>query len=89
MHKGMTLGVTATDTGTQPEITMTIRMTNASGSECFATKQFGFESFPEVRDIIGWASVAFLAAADELGEDGWQMIHASDCAESHLAVADA
>lgn len=89
MHEGKTLAVTATDTGDEPEIIMTIKLTNDSGSECWATKRFGFESFPEVRDIIGWASVAFLAAADQLAEDGWKLFHSPECTEAHLAVADA
>jgi len=89
MHEGKTLAVTATDVGGDPEIIMTIKLTGPAGTECWATKQFGFEAFAEVRDIIGWASVAFLAAADELGEDGWQIFHSPECTEAHLAVTDA
>lgn len=89
MHPYKALAVTATDTGEEPEIIMTMRAGDDATSACWATKRFGMERWDEVRDILGWASHAFLTAADQLSEDGWEIFHTADCAESHMGLADA
>lgn len=89
MHGYKSLVVTAIDSGGTPFISITLRTGDAFEATCSATKRFPMEEWGEVRDIIGWASHAFLSAADQLGEDGWQIRHAADCTDLHLAVADA
>lgn len=89
MHPYKSLVVLAIDAGDRPFITMTLRSGDSAERSCSAEKRFFMEEWGEVRDIIGWASHAFLSAADQLAEDGWEIRHLADCADAHLAVADA
>lgn len=89
MHPYKTLLVTAIDTGGDPYIVMTLRAGEDRDNACTARKVFDMERWDEVRDIIGWASHAFLSAADELTEDGWEISHVTDCTVPHLEDTDA
>lgn len=89
MHGYKSLVLTAIDAGDTPFISLTLRTGDHLTSACTATKRFTFDRWGEVRDILGWASHAFLNAADQLNEDGWELVHTADCSEAHMAVADA
>lgn len=89
MHEYKTLGITVTDAGSTSEIIMTLRVGPDVQTACWAVKTFPMERWGEVRDIIGWASHAFLTAADQLSEDGWNIFHTAECTEAHLAAPDA
>ena len=89
MHEYKSLVVTAIDAGSQPFISMTLRAGDDVHTACSASKRFPMEDAGEVRAIIGWASMAFLRAADELSEDGWEIRHTAECLQGHLDGIDA
>lgn len=89
MHVYKSLLVVAVDAGERPFINLTMRNGSSAENSCTASKSFPLEQWGEVRDILGWASHAFLSAAEELSEDGWEFRHTAECAEAHLVVADA
>lgn len=82
MHEYRSIHVMAVDSGTvEPFVAMSLHSGPTAGAACVASKKFALDQLDEVRDILGWASVAFLTAADELREDGWTIKHASTCPE--------
>lgn len=89
MHLYKSLMVMAIDAGDRPFINLSLRTGPDAKGSCTAEKRFPMEEWGEVRDIIGWASHAFLQAADELSQDGWEISHTPECAEDHLAASDA
>lgn len=89
MHPYKSLVVLAIDSGPKPFISMSLRNGDSAEMSCTAEKRFPMEEWGEVRDILGWASHAFLSAADQLAEDGWEIRHMPNCTDAHLAVADA
>lgn len=89
MHGYKSLSVTARDSGEDASITISLLTGRSQQATCYARKIFPMDQAPEVRDILGWASLAFLTAADELHEDGWEIVHAADCDEVHVELTDA
>lgn len=89
MHEYKSLVVVAVDSGERPFLNLALRTGHDSATACTASKTFPLEEWGEVRDIIGWASHAFLQAADELSEDGWKIEHTAACTDPHVVIADA
>lgn len=74
---------------TKPFIMMTLSTGPSITRTCTATKRFGMDDLGEVRDILGWASMAFLTAADELTADGWEINHTQGCTDGKELDLDA
>lgn len=90
MHPYKSMHVMAIDAGTpEPFITMTLSTGPNVKHTCTAQKIFPMDRWDEVRDIIGWASHAFLSAADQLGEDGWTIEHHTGCDDCPEVTFDA
>lgn len=80
MHTYKVMHFMAIDNGlAKPRITISLMSQPDRQGACRAWKEFPMEQWGEVRDIIGWASHAFLTAADQLNEDGWTIEHDSRC----------
>lgn len=80
MHEYTCMSILAIDSGVvDPFITMQLRRGAQGETACRAEKTFSMEEVGEVRSIIGWASLAFLQAADELSQDGWTIHHHPLC----------
>lgn len=90
MHPYRSIMVLAIDAGNlDPFINVCLSTGPAAGETCTARKTFPFSSAPEVRDILGWASIAFLSAADQLGDDGWTIEHHAGCEDGKELGLDA
>lgn len=90
MHPYRSIMVMGIDAGNdRPFINMTLSTGPSVDGACTAQKTFPFESAGEVRDIMGWASVAFLTAADHLSDDGWTIRHHADCQDGKEMDLDA
>lgn len=89
MHAFKSLAIIATDNGDQRGISISLLNGPNRATTCYAYKRFDLAEAAEVRSIIGWASLAFLTAADELHEDGWQVVHMPECPDHNPAVLDA
>ena len=80
MHQYRALSVMAIDSGRgAPHISLEMRTGLSVEESCTAYKMIYMEQMDELRDMLGWASVAYLTAADELHEDGWKFRHGKGC----------
>ena len=90
MHGYRSISVLAIDSGQiPPHIVMSLTTGPHLETACHARKMFGMDDLGEVRDILGWASLAFLTAADELTADGWTITHHETCEDRKELDLDA
>ena len=83
------LGITVIDSDTTSWAWVTVYMGEDIHTACRIQKGFPLDEIPEGADWLAWVSMAFLQAADQLTEEGWEFRHSAECPEPHLAVADA
>lgn len=72
-----------------PHGDITVHLGETLATSCRATKRFVLADLGDWDDVLQFASLAFLAAADQLSEDGWEVVHSAECTHADVAVADA